>query len=37
MWMVQIGDIECTDEQPHARISSLDELVPALRSLALLN
>ncbi len=36
MWMVQIGDIECTDEQPHARISSLDELVPTLRSLALL-
>lgn len=36
MWMVQIGDIVCEDEQPHARIDRLDELVPALRSLSLI-
>ena len=36
MWMIQIGDIVCADEQPHARIDRLDELVPALRSLSLI-
>ena len=36
MWMIQIGDIVCEDEQPHARIDRLDELVPALRSLLLI-
>ena len=35
MWMVQIGDLVCEDEQPHARIDTLAELVPALRTLAL--
>jgi putative hydrolase of the HAD superfamily len=37
MWTVQIGDIACEDEQPHARIDALDELIPALRSLALVS
>ena len=36
MWMIQIGDIVCEDEQPHARINRLDELVPALRALSLI-
>ena len=35
MWMVQIGDLACEGEQPHARVAALDELLPALRSLAL--
>ncbi len=35
MWMVQIGDLSCEGEQPHARVSTLAELVPALRALAL--
>ena len=35
MWMVQIGDLSCEEEQPHARVDALQELLPALRSLAL--
>ena len=35
MWMVQIGDLACEEEQPHARVNALDELLPTLRSLAL--
>jgi FMN phosphatase YigB (HAD superfamily) len=36
MWMVQIGDLAADGAEPHARINALDELLPALRSLALI-
>lgn len=36
MWSVQIGDHSADGIEPHARIASLDELVPALRELRLL-
>lgn len=37
MWMVQIGDLEPDGAEPHARIDALGELLPALRSLALID
>jgi hypothetical protein len=37
MWMVQIGDLACEEEQPHARVAELGELLPTLRSLALVS
>jgi len=37
MWSVQIGDLSAEGMTPHARISSLAELVPALRSLRLID
>lgn len=37
MWMVQIGDLAADGAEPHARIAALDELLPALRSLALVD
>jgi putative hydrolase of the HAD superfamily len=36
MWMVQIGDLPSEGEEPHARIDTLAELIPALRSLSLI-
>ena len=36
MWMVQIGDLAAEGAEPHARIGALDELLPALRSLGLI-
>jgi putative hydrolase of the HAD superfamily len=36
MWMVQIGDLPPEGEEPHARIDTLDELMPVLRSLSLI-
>ena len=36
MWMVQIGDLPPDGEEPHARITALSGLLPALRSLALI-
>jgi putative hydrolase of the HAD superfamily len=36
LWSVQIGDRQEEGIEPHARIGSLDELMPALRSLGLL-
>ncbi len=37
MWCVQIGDVSAEGIVPHARIAALDELLPALRSLDLVN
>ena len=37
MWMVQIGDLAAEGAEPHARIGALDELLPALRSLGLID
>jgi FMN phosphatase YigB (HAD superfamily) len=37
MWSVQLGDLADDGIAPHARIGSLDELLPALRSLRLLD
>jgi putative hydrolase of the HAD superfamily len=37
MWMVQIGDLPPEGEEPHARIDALDELLPALRRLELID
>jgi putative hydrolase of the HAD superfamily len=37
MWSVQLGDLAEDGIAPHARIGSLDELLPALRSLRLLD
>jgi FMN phosphatase YigB (HAD superfamily) len=36
LWMVQIGDLASVDAEPHARIGTLPELLPALRGLGLL-
>ncbi|MDP9236162.1 MAG: HAD family hydrolase [Chloroflexota bacterium] len=36
MWCVQIGDLISDGVEPHARISQLDELLPALRALKLI-
>jgi putative hydrolase of the HAD superfamily len=36
LWCVQIGDLEADGMVPHARIATLPELVPALRSLKLI-
>lgn len=37
LWMVQIGDDAADGAEPHARIASLAELVPALRELRLVS
>ncbi len=37
MWSVQIGDLSADGMTPHARIDTLMELVPALRSLRLID
>lgn len=36
MWCVQIGDVTAKGIEPHARIGTLDELLPALRRLELI-
>ncbi len=36
LWTVQLGDIAEDGIEPHARIARLDELVPALRKLGLI-
>ncbi len=37
LWTVQLGDLTADGIEPHARIARLDEFVPALRTLGLLD